>query len=79
MYSRSVPDRTAALEPAYANLAERVRSAFRARPSLSITIWQTAEWLDLDERLTCRVLEALAAEGLIERGGDDRYRLLLKH
>jgi DNA-binding IclR family transcriptional regulator len=79
MYSRTLSDRTGALEPAYANLAERVRAAFRARPALSLTTWQTAEWLELDEALTCRVLEALAAEGLIERGDDDRYRLLLKH
>jgi hypothetical protein len=79
MYSRTLFDRPGALEPAYANLAERVRTAFRGSPSLCLTTWQTAEWLELDEALTCRVLEALAAEGLIERGDDDRYRLLLKH
>ena len=79
MYSRTISGRIGGLEPAYANLAERVRAVFRAHPSMSVTTWQTAEWLELDEALTCRVLEALAAEGLLERGDDDRYRLLLKH
>ncbi|MEQ1869290.1 MAG: hypothetical protein ABL961_04645 [Vicinamibacterales bacterium] len=79
MYSRTVSHRALLLEPAYANLAERIRTAFRAGPSLSLTIWQTAEWLELDDVVSGRVLEALVAEGLLERGDDERYRLLLKH
>lgn len=79
MHSRSVSNRAFLLEPAYANLAERVRGAFRSSPSLSLTIWQTADWLQLDDVLTCRLLEALTAEGLLERGDDDRYRLFITH
>lgn len=79
MHFRSVPDQAMQLEPAYAKLAERLRMAFRRCPSLSLTVFQTADWLELDDALSNRVLEALASEGVIERGDDDRYRLLLKH
>lgn len=79
MHFRSAPGQTQLLEPAYAKLAERLRTAFRCRPSLSLTVFQTADWLEIDDALSNRLLEALASEGVIERGGDDRYRLLLKH
>ncbi len=79
MHSRSASNPMMPLEPAYAGLAERVRTEFRRRPSLSLTADQVAEWLDLEDGLSRRVLEALTSEGLLECHPDRSYRLLLQH
>jgi len=67
------------LESGYVNLAQRIASEFRRMPTLALTTTQLSDWLEVDDVVSVRILDALVAASVLERGTDQRYRLLVTH
>ncbi len=67
------------LESGYVRLAHRVESEFRRMPTLALTTSQLSDWLDVDDTVSVRVLNALVTAAVLERGTDERYRLFVTH
>lgn len=68
------------LESGYVNLARRVVSEFQRMPALALTTAQLSDWLEVDDAVSVRVLNALVAAAILERSSSDqRYRLLVTH
>lgn len=67
------------LESGYVSLAHRVVAEFRRMPTLAVTTAQLSHFLDVDDVVSVRVLQALVAASVLERGQDQRYRLLVTH
>lgn len=67
------------LESGYLSLAARVAWEFRRSPALTLTTAQLSDWLDVDDAVSVRVLNALVDAAVLERGGDERYRLAVTH